>query len=155
MSTKCHHSRERFLLYGNMNRSAHCTAKSLICPVHFTPRERAPGTHWIGGWVGPKASLNTVAKREKFLPLLELKSQTWTPLSSHCNDWAILAPAPIPGKIIPSAPSQFSKCVDYPKKIPGTLFWFSKQLKQGCPSNLKNLIKSSSVISHVKWSKET
>jgi len=21
-------------------------------PVRFTPRERAPGTHWIGGWVG-------------------------------------------------------------------------------------------------------
>jgi hypothetical protein len=21
----------------------------------FTPRERAPGTHWIGGWVGPRA----------------------------------------------------------------------------------------------------
>jgi len=20
--------------------------------VSFTPRERAPGTHWIGGWVG-------------------------------------------------------------------------------------------------------
>jgi hypothetical protein len=24
-------------------------------PGRFTPRERAPGTHWIGGWVGPKA----------------------------------------------------------------------------------------------------
>jgi hypothetical protein len=22
-------------------------------PGRFTPRERAPGTHWIGGWVGP------------------------------------------------------------------------------------------------------
>jgi hypothetical protein len=21
-------------------------------PGRFTPRERAPGTHWIGGWVG-------------------------------------------------------------------------------------------------------
>jgi hypothetical protein len=21
----------------------------------FTPRERPPGTHWIGGWVGPRA----------------------------------------------------------------------------------------------------
>jgi hypothetical protein len=20
----------------------------------FTPRERAPGTHWIGSWVGPR-----------------------------------------------------------------------------------------------------
>jgi hypothetical protein len=21
------------------------------CPSHFMPRERAPGMHWIGGWV--------------------------------------------------------------------------------------------------------
>jgi hypothetical protein len=24
----------------------------------FTPGERAPGTHWIGGWVGPRAGLD-------------------------------------------------------------------------------------------------
>jgi hypothetical protein len=29
----------------------------------FTPREIAPGTHWIGGWVGPRAGLDTVVKR--------------------------------------------------------------------------------------------
>jgi hypothetical protein len=23
----------------------------------FTPGERTPGTHWIGGWVGPRAGL--------------------------------------------------------------------------------------------------
>jgi len=28
--------------------------------VSFTPRERAPGTHWIGGWVGPRAILDVV-----------------------------------------------------------------------------------------------
>jgi hypothetical protein len=22
------------------------------CPCHFTPGERAPGTIWIGGWIG-------------------------------------------------------------------------------------------------------
>jgi hypothetical protein len=25
----------------------------------FTPREIAPGTHWIGDWVGPSAGLDT------------------------------------------------------------------------------------------------
>jgi hypothetical protein len=30
----------------------------------FTPRERAPGTHWIGGWAGPGAVLNAVVKRK-------------------------------------------------------------------------------------------
>jgi hypothetical protein len=29
---------------------------------HFTPGERDPGTHWIGGWVGPRASLDNMEK---------------------------------------------------------------------------------------------
>jgi hypothetical protein len=43
-------------------------------PCRFTPEERAPGTHWIGGWVGPRAGLDNVEKR-KFLtlPSLELR----------------------------------------------------------------------------------
>jgi hypothetical protein len=28
----------------------------------FTPGERAPCTHWIGGWVGPRTSLHAVEK---------------------------------------------------------------------------------------------
>jgi hypothetical protein len=32
-------------------------------PQALYPGERAPGTHWIGGWVGPRAGLNAVAKR--------------------------------------------------------------------------------------------
>jgi hypothetical protein len=43
-------------------------------PGRFTPGERAPGTHWIGGWVNPIAGLDDVEKR-KFLTLpgLELR----------------------------------------------------------------------------------
>jgi hypothetical protein len=37
---------------------------SASCPSHFTPRERAPVTHWIGGWVGPRAILDVVVKRK-------------------------------------------------------------------------------------------
>jgi hypothetical protein len=33
-------------------------------PGRFTPRERAPGTHWIGGWVGSRAVLEAVVKRK-------------------------------------------------------------------------------------------
>jgi hypothetical protein len=33
-------------------------------PHCFTSRERDPGTHWIGGWVGPRAILDTVVKRK-------------------------------------------------------------------------------------------
>jgi len=28
------------------------------------PRERPPGTHWIGGWVGPRAGLDAVVREE-------------------------------------------------------------------------------------------
>jgi hypothetical protein len=40
----------------------------------FTPGERSAGTHWIEGWVDPRASLHDVEKR-KFLTLpgLELR----------------------------------------------------------------------------------
>jgi hypothetical protein len=29
-------------------------------PGRFTPRERAPGTHWIVGWVDPRAGQDDV-----------------------------------------------------------------------------------------------
>jgi hypothetical protein len=38
-------------------------------PGRFTS-ERGPGTHWIGGWVGPRAGLDAVEKR-KILPCRE------------------------------------------------------------------------------------
>jgi hypothetical protein len=43
--------------------------------VSFTPPPLYPGTHWIGGWVGPRTGLEHVEKR-KFLTLpgLELRS---------------------------------------------------------------------------------
>jgi hypothetical protein len=31
-------------------------------PGCFTPGERAPGTHWIGGWVDPRDGLNDMEK---------------------------------------------------------------------------------------------
>jgi hypothetical protein len=33
-------------------------------PSRFTPRDRAPGTHWIGSWVGRRAGLDAVVKRK-------------------------------------------------------------------------------------------
>jgi hypothetical protein len=37
----------------------------------FTPRERATGTHWIGGWVGPRTVLEEVVKRKILGPRRE------------------------------------------------------------------------------------
>jgi hypothetical protein len=45
---------------------------SASCPGCFTPEEEAPGIHWIGGWVDPRADLDNVENR-KFLTLPELE----------------------------------------------------------------------------------
>jgi hypothetical protein len=37
-------------------------------PCRFTPTERAPGTHWIGGWVGHRIGLD--ASKSKAVPVL-------------------------------------------------------------------------------------
>jgi hypothetical protein len=45
------------------------------CPFHALaalPLGKAPGTHWIGGWVGPGVDLDDVEKR-KLLTLLGLE----------------------------------------------------------------------------------
>jgi hypothetical protein len=34
------------------------------CPSCFTPDERVPSTHWIGGLMGPRASLDAVGKKK-------------------------------------------------------------------------------------------
>jgi hypothetical protein len=43
-------------------------------PSRFNPWERAPSTHWTGGWVDPKAGLDDMEKRKfLILPGLELR----------------------------------------------------------------------------------
>jgi hypothetical protein len=49
---------------------------SASCPGRFTPRERALGTHWIGGWVGPRDVLDAVVKRKIPSPRRESKPRT-------------------------------------------------------------------------------
>jgi hypothetical protein len=57
----------------------------------FTPRERAPSTHRIGGWVGPRAVLDAVVKRKIPSPRRESNPRTpiIQPVAQHYTDWAI------------------------------------------------------------------
>jgi len=41
---------------------------SAIRPGRFIPRERAPGTHWRGGWVGAETGVEAVAKKKITVP---------------------------------------------------------------------------------------
>jgi hypothetical protein len=70
------------MAYGGVDVKIHVFLTSVLVggewsasrPCLFTPEERAPDTHWIKGWVGPRAGLDEVEKR-KFLTLpgLELR----------------------------------------------------------------------------------
>jgi hypothetical protein len=44
-------------------------------PWNFSSGERSPDTHWIGGWLGPRAGLDDMKKR-KFWALTGLEFQT-------------------------------------------------------------------------------
>jgi hypothetical protein len=52
-------------------------------PGRFTPGERSPGTHWIGGWVDPRAGLDDVHK-------IKLLTLTGTRTSTGLDDLSIL-----------------------------------------------------------------
>jgi hypothetical protein len=62
-------------------------------PSCLTPRERAPNTHWIGGWVGPRANLDMVLKRKIPSSLWESNPchPTVQPIASCYTYWAVLA----------------------------------------------------------------
>jgi hypothetical protein len=59
----------------------------------FTHRERAHGTHWIGGWMGLRAVLVAVAKRKIPSPRRESNPRTpiVQPVAQRYTDWAITA----------------------------------------------------------------
>jgi hypothetical protein len=61
---------------------------SASLPCRFTPRERAPGTHWIGGWLGPRASLDDVEKRNS----RNSEVSAVQPVASRYTDYASRTP---------------------------------------------------------------
>jgi hypothetical protein len=63
-------------------------------PSRFIPKERTPGTHWIGGWVGPRAILNAVVKRKIPSPHRESNPRTpiVQPVAQGYTDWGITVP---------------------------------------------------------------
>lgn len=49
-------------------------------PRHFNLVEKVRGTHWIGGWVGPRASQDVVGKEKPLAP-----TKTWIPITQLSN----------------------------------------------------------------------
>jgi hypothetical protein len=67
--------------------------RSASRPSRFTHREGAPGIHWIGGWVGPRAVSDAVVKRKIPSPRRESNSRTpiVQPVAQRYTDGAITA----------------------------------------------------------------
>jgi len=57
------------------------------CQLH--PQGQSAGTHWIGGWVCPRAGLDMVSKKKIPSPTVN-----WTRSSNHYTDWTMPALTP-------------------------------------------------------------
>jgi hypothetical protein len=53
-------------------------------PGRFIPVVRAPGTHWTGGWVGPKAGLDSKMLKSPRYPLDRRLGSGEEKKSHHC-----------------------------------------------------------------------
>jgi hypothetical protein len=67
---------------------------SVLPRPRFTPGERTPGTHCTGGWVGPRAGLDTEGRGKILCPCRGLNPdrQVVQPIVRHYTAWAIPAP---------------------------------------------------------------
>jgi hypothetical protein len=72
----------------------------------FTPGKRTPGTHCTGGWVGPRAGLDTEVRGKILCPRRGSKSDrpVVQPVVRHYTDWANTAP------IINQYGNKFTRC---------------------------------------------
>jgi hypothetical protein len=63
-------------------------------PGRFTPRGITARTHWVWGWVGPRAGMDMVSKTEIPSPRRESKPDhpIVQPVANRYTDWAIPAP---------------------------------------------------------------
>jgi hypothetical protein len=56
-------------------------------PRKFTSKERAPGTHWIGDWMGPGAGLDEVPRGSNILNFIRLSMYLIQQVPYYCSDF--------------------------------------------------------------------
>ena len=84
---KPHRGSAGMTLHNFQHATIHRSAASV---THLSPHpwERARGTHWIGGWVGPKFGLDVFKRSQISCPWQDLKLRSCNLWSSHYTDWA-------------------------------------------------------------------
>ena len=65
------------------------------CPSYIMSGERDPGTHWIEGWVGSRASLDILKTKKNLITAGNLSKIPWSyrKLHGHCSDYIITSRA--------------------------------------------------------------
>jgi hypothetical protein len=104
----------------------------------FTPGERAPGTHWIGGWVGSRAVLDAVEKRK--ISFLYQEQNPGHPTRSPSLCWLTILPyaaqpllTVLLARVVSlQAPLLATTCLHVllfdPEDVPSTCRWYSTGL---------------------------
>jgi hypothetical protein len=76
--------------------------------LRFSPGERTPDTHWTGGWVGPRAGLDTEAREKilsplpgKGLPVPIVQEAGWVHRAGLDTEAREKILSPLPGKGLP------------------------------------------------------
>jgi hypothetical protein len=63
---------------------------SVSHPGRFTPRVKAAGTHWIGGWVVPRVGLDAVVRRKRIPSSPFRNLNPGRPKRHHEIQWLVL-----------------------------------------------------------------
>ena len=61
-----------------------------FAPRSLCPRERNPGTHWIGGWVGPRAGMDGFGEEKISCSCRDSNHERSISYPCHHTDYAIL-----------------------------------------------------------------
>jgi hypothetical protein len=80
---------ELYSSYSSLTSALDGVSRQRHVPAALYPRGRDPGTHWTGGWVGPRAGLDI--NRGKILCLCRGSNPDRPVVQSvvrHCTDWA-------------------------------------------------------------------
>jgi hypothetical protein len=109
--------------YGGVDVKIHVFLTSALGGVvSFRPRplypgERAPGTNWIGGWVGPRTGLDDVERR-KLLPLPGLELRTLCHPVRMQSLYRLRYPGSSHGRFLPQ---RFQLIIHYHPIIPSSI----------------------------------
>jgi hypothetical protein len=109
-------------------------------PGRLTLRGRDPGTHWTGGWVGPRTVLDAVGKRK--IPSPRRKSNPRTPIvqpvAHRYTDWAITD--------LYVSPNIIFKWFFHRSSLQNRLLWYKTTNNSRVTRNLAHTFQTSNVL---------